>query len=252
MTPGGIPPVSDGGRRRWGERARRLLFGLAGVSVLIACGLALTVSRLEESDSFCVACHTAPEVAYFNRAQAALTGADARDLASAHYGLVRTGVRCIDCHRGDNGAAHRATTLALGARDAAIFVSGRADPVLEKARASILAPDLLDAACARCHATTLLLAGFDNHFHNKLPAASAAWRAGGELSNPPGDSQVEARALKPSTTSVSCVDCHPGHVTAEFGGQTMYLDLRGVVFPACGQCHVEVGHGPSTADLLGP
>jgi hypothetical protein len=55
-------------RRRWVGRAPLIALGLVAGLALAA---GLTVTRLEDRDSFCI-CHTAPEVTYHDRAQAAL------------------------------------------------------------------------------------------------------------------------------------------------------------------------------------
>lgn len=234
----------NGGRRGWIKRHRRLLLTLASVAALLALGALLGVSRLEESDEFCIACHTAPEVEYFNRSRTALAGEVGQDLASAHYSLIQNGAKCIDCHRGDGGLVHRGTTIALSARDALIFLSGRADPRLEKAKTQIEVPSLLIAACVDCHRDTLLVVGYENHFHNKLPEAYAAWKAGGTLTAPPDPPEVDTQALKLYETMVSCLDCHPAHVTVEGAELTHYLDLENTVYPVCEDCHREVGQGP--------
>ena len=198
------------------------------------------VSTLEERDAFCTACHTAPEATYYDRARQALAGQEPlQDLASAHYAAV-DGFRCIDCHRGDSGAAHRAATLALGARDALIYVSGRADQTIEKTEIEV--PDLLTAGCVRCHADSLLVTGFENHFHNKLPDAYAAWQAGGQLTAPAG--QPAPAALERYDTTLRCLDCHLTHIHTPGAELTGFLDLDNVTLPACVRCHQETGHGP--------
>jgi hypothetical protein len=210
------------------------------------------VSVLEERDSFCIACHTAPEVAYYNRAQSALAGAEPiADLSSVHYTSVAAGgqaFRCIDCHRGDGGLAHRAATLALGARDALIFVTGQANQTIEKAQ--IEAPDLLTAGCVKCHAVSLLLVGFENHFHNKLPEAYTTWQAGGQLVAPTGQPGADTTALERYATSVRCLDCHRAHHQTPGGELTGYLDLENDTLPACVRCHQETGGGP--LELIAP
>jgi hypothetical protein len=217
----------------------------AGLAAVLLLASVPAISALEERDSFCIACHTAPEVTYYNRAQAARAGdGPPLDLSSAHYaGEGR--FRCIDCHRGNGGLAHRAATLALGARDALIYFSGRADQAIEKTE--IEAPNLLTGGCVACHADALLVAGFENHFHNKLPDAYAAWQAGGEITAPP-DGQAAA-ALEPSDTALRCLDCHLAHIHAPGAALTGYLDLENVTLPACVRCHRETGHGP--LDLIG-
>lgn len=227
------------------RRLRPPLWVIIGLGMLVLAGsAAAAVSKLEEDDRFCISCHTAPEVAYYERVLAvAADAAHAQvppDLSSAHTRWVEDGFRCIDCHRGNAGAVHRATTLALGARDAALFLSGQADPTLEKGTMAL--PALASAACTRCHTDALLITGFGNHFHNKLPEAYEAWRAGGELVTPPDGTLIDA--LAQVETTVSCVDCHRAHVQAPGAEAQGYLDLESVVLPACVQCHREVGHGP--------
>ena len=226
------------------------LAAAAGLLLVLAVGGALTVSRLEERDSFCISCHTLPEVTYFDRAQAASTGQTPYlDLSSAHYGLASSSggqmdIRCIDCHRGNGGIGHRAVTLTLGARDTLIWLSGRADPTIE--RTDLVVPFLLTAACAECHQDSLLVVGFNNHFHNKLPDALRAWTAGGQLRRPDDqpDLPEEDLRIEPSDTAVQCVDCHRAHIHLPGAEIQAYLDIYGVVYPACIQCHEDAGRGP--------
>nr|MBI2904584.1 hypothetical protein [Chloroflexota bacterium] len=225
-----------------------------GAAALLAVGFGaaflVSASAAEEHDAFCASCHTAPEQTYVDRARQATGGSQPYpDLASAHYGLsaVGGGFRCIACHRGDSTTPNRLATLTLGARDAFIFVTGRADPAIEKARAN--APELLNAACVQCHARALLVAGFEDHFHNKLPAAYALWKAGGELTLPASDSSASTSPANSGTltlysTSVVCTDCHRAHVHVDGAELQQYLDIRATVYPACVTCHREAGHGP--------
>jgi hypothetical protein len=220
-----------------------LILALAGAGLLFAVGAVLTVSHFEESDAFCASCHTAPEVEYHLRAQAAqAAGQGGQDLASAHYNLIESAPRCIDCHRGDAGVAQRATALTLGARDTLIFLLGRADPALEKTRIEV--PGLLNGACVKCHTAALLQAGFQNHFHNKLPEAYAAWKAGGQLTAPAGSAPVDTSGLKLYDVTVRCVDCHRAHVTVDGAELVGYLDVQNTVYPVCVECHKQAGHGP--------
>ncbi|MBI4770308.1 MAG: hypothetical protein HY784_07855 [Chloroflexi bacterium] len=171
------------------------------------------------------------------------------DLSSAHYQQVALKpelppFRCIDCHRGNQGLLHRAGTLTLGARDSLIWLAGLADPAIEKT--ALAAPGLLAAACTRCHAEALLVAGFNNHFHNQLPQArrSTFERSNVERST---DHQPAAEALpapRTAGTAVLCVDCHRAHVHSEGAEQQAYLDVVTTVYPACVLCHRETGAGP--------
>jgi nitrate/TMAO reductase-like tetraheme cytochrome c subunit len=235
---------TNGGWRNGMRRSRRLLLTMVGFGALFVIMALLGVSRLEESDSFCTSCHTAPEVEYFNRSRWMLAGEVGQDLASAHYSLIQADANCIDCHRGNGGVVQRGMTLALGARDALIFIAGQADPKLEKAETQIEVPSLLTAACVECHTDTLLILGYENHFHNKLPEAYAAWKAGGPLVAPADYPETGASELEEYETNVLCMDCHPAHVTVEGAELAGYLDLENTVYSACIDCHREVGHGP--------
>lgn len=187
---------------------------LGTTTVIVVVIILLGASRLEEHDPFCIACHTAPEQTYFDRAQVALTG-EVPDLSSAHYVVSDESFRCIDCHRGDDGFQDRATTLVLGARDAGVFLAGLADPTLEKGHSTL--PQLQNTACIRCHADTLAEPGFNNHFHNELTA---------------------------DQTSVTCTDCHRAHIQVAGGREAQFLDIESVVYPACVTCHQQTGKGP--------
>ena len=101
-----------------------------------------------------------------------------------------------------------------------------------------------------CDQTTnpLLVAGFENHFHNKLPDAFRAWRAGGELTLPENEPEANLFALeeglKKYDTTVRCLDCHLAHFDVEGAELFFYLDVENVVLFACEQCHRDVDAGP--------
>ena len=232
---------------------KRLLVAVGVALAIVGLGSIGVVSRLEENDRFCTACHTVPEVTYYNRAQSALAGVTPLDdLSSAHYLAAPADLpsgqpfRCIDCHRGDNSLPHRLTTLGLAARDTAIWLARAEDPAIEKV--DIEVPWLLTEGCVGCHADSLLVVGFENHFHNKLPDAYRAWQAGGELALPLEDPEANRPALEeglqPYETQLACLDCHLAHVHVEGAELSGYLDVENVVFPACVQCHIDADAGP--------
>lgn len=227
------------------KQAGSILIALA-ILVAVGLGLAGYASHLEEDDRFCISCHTVPERVYYERAQAASNPASVGeppvDLSSSHYAGAQAPFRCIDCHRGNHTLVDRATTLALGLNDALIWIAGRADPALEKNTA--YAPHLLNAACTRCHTETLLVIGFENHFHNKLPDAYRAWQAGGKLL-PPRRGPVtgeDTTGLKFYNTTLTCLDCHRAHVQGE--AAQFFLRQEELVLPACERCHQETDRGP--------
>lgn len=226
------------------KRRKRALWGLLPLALLLALPFPVA-SRLEERDAFCTGCHTVPEETYVGRAQATLA-VEVQvppDLSSAHYSRAEELFRCIDCHRGDQSFAHRWRTFLLGGRDALTFVFGRADPAIEKGEAG--EPDLLNAGCASCHQETLLELGFNNHYHNQLGAAGELEALGLEPFEPPeGIPGTLFRELGETPGTLTCLDCHQAHITIPDADQTLYLDVGGVMFPACVRCHEETGKGP--------
>lgn len=216
--------------RRW-FNLRNFLIGLIGGLVLAVAGV-VGASKLEEQNAFCTSCHTNPEQTYFNRAQDVRSAnSQIVDLASDHFAETKD-FRCINCHRGDQTLNDRATTFKLGAEDALIFVSGQADPTLEKSTAAM--PDLLNRACVQCHTNDILKPGFNNHFHNRLMASYL-------LQTQNGVTGLDSQHFG---TVVTCTDCHRTHVHMENGVSRKFLDIEGVVYPACVDCHKQLGHGP--------
>jgi hypothetical protein len=204
----------------------------------------LTLSKLEERDTFCISCHTIPETEYQRRTLQASMGSDpALDLGSRHYQSDAENFRCIDCHRGAGTISHRLITNGLAARDTLIWLIGAADPSLEKG--SVTVPMLLNAACAGCHEETLLTLGFENHFHAYLPESVALVQGGAEPIAP-SESGMPGMSLEsdPLETTVSCVDCHSAHVQVPGAELQGYLDLAKDVYPACETCHLDSGRGP--------
>jgi hypothetical protein len=237
---------------------------LAIVAVmLLATGLLTTlgVTELEERDVFCTSCHLSPETTYHTRsldARAIVDPFELADLASFHY-WDDASFRCIDCHRGDDTLPHRARVLLLAAGDTLTWAIGEPDQSVEKGSVPNLDPnaeswvgperysrqqEILNAGCLKCHGDTLTLVGFDNHFHNKLPAAQEALAAGNELSYP-AEWETEfgtTDLLQAEDTLITCLDCHRAHV---FGFESEYfLDRDTVLFPACVQCHKDAEGGP--------
>lgn len=252
------------------RRRRRPPTGaFAALGVLIAVGVgaasAFTVTERQERDAFCLSCHTAQHRAYAERAQSAIAGALAPDLSSYHYQSIHGKggeLRCIDCHRGDGGVRHRAETLILSAEMAALWLAGQDDQRLEKTAITttvlngitqtvaqtmlgLRRPHLTNAGCVSCHEAQLLVAGAANHMHNALPAAYEAWKRGAPLTAPkdePDPQAVIAMGLVRYETTVQCANCHQAHRALD---TARFLDLQGVVKPACEQCHRETGRGPA-------
>ncbi len=253
--------------RRKRRRAPWGLFLLFAALVMGAAGVAsfLYVSEQQESDGFCLSCHTPQHEAYLDRAEAAVGGALAPDLSSFHYQQIRGSnsgeIQCIDCHRGDDSTRHRLDTFVFSARMSARWVLGDDDRSLEKtAITSTLSngitqtvaqttlalhePRLTNASCIGCHTDQLLVAGLANHTHNTLPSVYDAWKNGASLIPPkdaPNPQVIVAQGLVRYNTTVQCHNCHQTHRTLDTAN---YLDRQNVVKPACEQCHRQSGRGP--------
>lgn len=280
-----LPPSSTFSEEDWlddegwgfARRNRSLAARLAalGVLALITVGVALgsagAVLEWQNDDRSCLSCHTPQHRAYVERAEVALGGAIAPDLASYHaqhlHGIGEM-LRCIDCHRGDGGVRARAETLWLSAHMAVRWLAGVDDRRIEKTTLTttivggvtrtvapttlaLFTPHLSNDGCVRCHVDTLLRLGMDNHMHNMLPAAYALWRSGAALRLPHGMSETEgaaliARGLASYETTLQCSNCHQAHRSLD---TARYLDWQNVVKPACEQCHREVGAGPEVVNV---
>jgi nitrate/TMAO reductase-like tetraheme cytochrome c subunit len=246
--------VSPSKPRRWPIYVAGIFIALVllgGVSFAAA-------TALEEHDSFCILCHTAPEVTYYNRAYIALDNPNEAfpDLATVHYHLAQAKnlapFRCIDCHRGDASLGDRISTLSLGARDIVIYVTGHENPTIEKhgTQSAWLAND----SCIGCHSATLLkLDGINNHFHTYLPQARTALGRGGTLvisdalraavSGESAADQAAHTSLRTINISLLCSDCHQPHETLPGSATSAFMDadLRNA---ACVDCHIVAKQGP--------
>jgi nitrate/TMAO reductase-like tetraheme cytochrome c subunit len=248
-SPDQKPPVGSRPRsRRW----PLLLVGVPILLVILASAGFVGASMLEEHDTFCIACHTVPETTYVNRATAAISnnGAAIPDLATAHYQQAHDknqSFACIDCHRGDSSLNQRIDTLALGGRDVAVFVLGKADPATEKT--TIYQPALPNAACISCHTDTLLTVnGIQTHFHNWLPQTAALVASGQQLVTPTGGGRRFGR-LRTVNTSLLCTDCHLAHKSANADPQLKFV-VRDITQQACDSCHRDAGERPESIDRL--
>ncbi len=238
---------------------KQWLLASLGAGLVLFVMSVTVASELEERDEFCTSCHRAPEVAYFERAHGTVNTA-AIDLASFHYEVEGYQFRCVDCHRGDQSVGQRAQILWLAARDTAVHYLGNPNNVIEKGNIPApephesnwqgperysRTPDILNDGCLNCHQDALTLVGFENHFHNKLPQAQLGYNQTERLNFPEGwPGQAGSPALLvPEETILTCLDCHRAHVPGlEF---EYFLDETAVVLPACVQCHLEAGAGPT-------
>ncbi|MEP7287186.1 MAG: cytochrome c3 family protein [Chloroflexota bacterium] len=248
------PPTPPTRRRRWPVIIAVGFF----VLLILGAGGFVTASALEEHDTFCISCHTVPETTYFNRAYISVDNPNdpVMDLATDHYHLSKIHNKgdfsCISCHRGDASFGQRISTLALGGRDALIYVVGKEDPTIEKT--STREGWLPNAACTSCHTDTLLtLKGLDNHFHNHLPQAAAALANGGKLIVPDNLKDRQDVLLKTGletvNTSLVCTSCHQAHSTLPNGAANFFMDSDRRI-KACVTCHQDAKAGPQDVNSL--
>lgn len=209
---------------------------------------AFGASKLEENDRFCTTCHLAAERTYYNRAQFALDHPEAEisDLASYHYVLAQNdplidAFRCIDCHRGRQTVPERTKTLGVGIYDGLLYLLGGGSPDDVIGREVEHTTSLIEDGCVNCHGDVLVTLGFNNHYHNYLPAAEEAFNHTGDLSVEPGTSFEQERRLlldgvQPKNTDVNCMDCHQGH-DAVIGGKRVQFIQEETRNEACNVCH---------------
>jgi nitrate/TMAO reductase-like tetraheme cytochrome c subunit len=257
------------------RRPRRFPGALFIALVLVVMGGAavasfLFVTERQQSDAFCVSCHTPQHEAYLDRARASVGGALAPDLSSFHYQQIEGlggQIRCIDCHRGNNTTRHQVDTFMLSIRLTGQWLLGDDDRRLEKTAITstvgngitetvpqtalaLIEPRLTNASCIRCHTDQLLVAGIGNHYHNTLPAVYDAWKNGASLIPPkdaPDPQAIVAQGLVPYNNTLQCHSCHQTHRTLDTPN---YLDMQRVVKPACEQCHRQTGRGPEEVILV--
>ena len=218
----------------------------------------IVATRLEDRDSFCISCHTVPEMTYYKRAYLALASPNdaVPDLATAHYRLSheqdKPAFACITCHRGDSSLDHRIATLVRGTRDVIVLLVGRADPTIEKA--TIADAWLPDAACVGCHSGTLLtLEGLENHFHTHLQQAARALASGGKPTVPARDEKQRDALLRAGLQTVdiaiTCASCHQAHKTMSHGEADVFIDVS-IRNRVCVACHQASRRGPQDVDDL--
>ncbi len=175
-----------------------IAFSIAGVFILlIAAGFTYTTVQ-EQQDSFCVACHTQPEVLFYQRSIASAPV----DLASDH---TTKEVRCIECHDGAGVFGH-IEAGALGLRNTLLFYSGLA---VQPARQTV---PIRDGACLKCHEAVVLLLERNNHEHTLL----AEWQA-------------------KDPHAGGCTSCHTGHTTDGPALDAFISMSRSQ--PTCDACH---------------
>lgn len=216
-----------------------------GVALLVAGAIFASIgfvagTTLEERDTFCASCHTVPESTYFDRSTTALTNVNSTvsDLATAHYRQAQTknqDFSCIRCHRGNASLGDRLQTLALGARDTLIFISGKADSTIEKT--TVDQSVLVNTACVSCHeATMLTFQGIQNHFHNFLPQTGELLAQGKRLS-----ASVGGEGFRTVNVPLTCTSCHLAHKTVDTSDPRLKFVDAPTAQKACDTCHNAAG-----------
>ncbi|MCB9435492.1 MAG: hypothetical protein H6673_00685 [Anaerolineales bacterium] len=224
---------------------------VGGVLVLLGGTAGIGGSLLEEHDRNCTVCHVAAERTYYNRAQLAMDAQDETipDLSSYHYVVALNtpqmeAFRCVDCHRGRQTIPDRVLTLGLGIYDTAVYATGGGSSTAIESATLKHSQGMVEKACIHCHSDTLETLGFNNHYHNYLPAAEAAYRQTGNLTVEEGLPFAEERrllleGLQTAQTDTSCTDCHLAHVTV-IGGERVQFIQEAVRNTGCTRCHMDV------------
>jgi hypothetical protein len=189
--------------KRKPSRLIPVLIPIAVLIVLLASSGFAFAAVQESRDIFCASCHTQPESTYYQRSlDIQSQNAQPVDLASMHQTKA---TRCIDCHSGA-GLFGRLSAEMLGARNAALFYSGRA---VQPAKLTV---PIGDNNCLKCHQVVTGQTTRDNHFHGFL----SRWQA------------ADANAA-------GCVSCHGGHTT-DGTPDTGFMNTQ-TVTAVCEACH---------------
>ncbi len=175
---------------------------VVSVSVLAFGGIGVSLA-LENQDAFCAACHTEPEVTYYQQS----TQPSAVTLAAFHTSKQTA---CIDCHSG-SGTFGRAEGLQQGAHDLILYLGGAYH------KPAVTTNPQGDDTCTKCHAN--VLAGTaargnrstNGHYHFYL----AQWQAA-------------------DPNAAHCTTCHTAHTQGLDGLQFM---SQGKVAQQCDNCH---------------
>ncbi len=181
-----------------------VIFGLAVFSaIILAIGSVGVSLALENQDAFCAACHTAPEVTYYQQS----IQSSPVTLAAFH---AQKQTVCIDCHSG-SGVLGRTVGLRQGAQDLAAYLNGA------YRQPAVTTNPLGDDACLKCHTNVLAgtrrggSRGTNGHYHFYLPQ----WQA------------MDPKAAH-------CITCHTAHTAGLDGLQFM---SQGKVAQVCDECH---------------
>ncbi len=179
---------------------------------------------LENQDAFCAACHTQPEVKYYEQS----VQQQSTTLASFHR---QKQTSCIDCHSG-GGPLGRAQGLEQGAADLAIYLSGNFKSP------AITSNPLGDDSCLKCHEEVLARGRRNPPSNIESPI-----QAGGRESRRASDGhyhQFLQRWQTRDPRAGHCVNCHTSHVDGE--ANVGFMDAAPVQ-QMCDNCHRALGEG---------
>lgn len=176
---------------------------IAALALLSAPLSWVVTDRLEQRNSFCVACHLDETTPLHDQKMREFRTAPPTNLVSAHY-AAEADFLCIDCHGGVS-FVNRLRVKAVAARDGASWLIGWFEEP-----ASMRHP-LWDEDCAQCHAVYEARRPDDFHALSDHNVVDFAHR---------------------------CVECHLSHPTGGVSSNFNYLD-RDVALPVCRNCHEE-------------
>ncbi len=176
-----------------------------GLAVIAIGGVGVALA-LENQDAFCAACHTEPEVRYYQQS----IESNPTTLAAFH---TQKQTACIDCHSA-SGLLGRGAGLSQGAHDLASFLSGAYN------RPAITTSPLGDDSCLKCHTNAVAqrsdqTEAMNGHYHAFLPR----WQA-------------------QDPNAGHCTTCHTAHSQ---GAANLQFMNEGQVAKVCDACHVALG-----------
>lgn len=223
---------------------------MGGIILITGVSVGVGGSLLEENDRMCTTCHLAAERTYYNRAQYAMDfQADPiPDLSTYHYVVALNDpqmepFRCVDCHRGRQSFTDRVESFGLGVYDTGVYLTGGGSSTRIESATLSHSQAIVEKSCGHCHSDVLVTLGFNNHYHNYLPAARTAYKRTGNLSVATGVDFAEEKrllieGLQTAQTDTSCTDCHLGHFTI-IGGERVQFIQESVRNRGCTGCHVD-------------
>ena len=160
---------------------------------------------VEAEDTFCISCHTEPEITYYNDSQ----NKNAKETLAAFHGGKDT--KCIDCHSRPN-ITGKLWAQINGLKHAIVYLSGDYEPVSKTSR------PVGESGCTKCHSEIFWSLERPSHYHS--PLLKDDWKKAGGPSN-------------------LCEVCHPSHLKKSTEENNFMV--RKEMHKQCKKCHKAIG-----------